>query len=352
MLKIIDSSDAAAWDAAVKAFPNWDVYYLNGYVRSLKAHEKGTSFLVTFSHDGQQLCYPVIQKDIADDPKFHGLLPNHTCYDWETPYGYGGPLTDRTILSPSTQKQFLEELTAYCAEHQIVSQFLRFHPILDNHAALSAVVETRYMRDTIYIDTSSPDVILSNLDSKNRNMIRKAARNGIYCEARPITEYRPFLSLYRVTMQRNHADAYYFFDESYFEDLHRFLGGNTYILYALLDGQPVSAAIFFHANGTAHYHLAGSDPAFRGTAAGNLLLYDAALRACENGDKLLHLGGGLTPDDSLFSFKKQFNKNGRREFWIGRTIFDPDQYQALLKLRAQHESDFDPENHFMIQYRR
>lgn len=352
MLKLIESSDAAAWDAAVKSFSNWDIYYLNGYVRSLEAHEKGTSLLVTFSHDGQQLCYPVIQKDIADDPKFRELLPEHTYYDWETPYGYGGPLTDCAPLSPSVQSRFLEELTVYCLEHRIVTQFLRFHPILGNHTVLSAVAETRYMRDTIYIDTSSPDIILSNLDSKNRNMIRKAARVGIYCEARPVTEYQAFLSLYRLTMRQNHADDYYFFDESYFEYLHRFLNGNTCILYALLDGQPVSAAIFFHANGTAHYHLAGSDPAFRGTAAGNLLLYDAALRACENGDRLLHLGGGMAPDDRLFGFKKQFNKNGRREFWIGRSIFDPDRYQALLKLRAQQESDFDPENSFMIQYRR
>lgn len=352
MLKLIESKDAAAWDTEVKSFANWDIYYLNGYARSLEIHEGGTSFLITFSHGGERLCYPVIQKDIAKAPGFSALLPEDTWYDWETPYGYGGPLTDSGTLSPSAQKQFLDQLTDYCAEHRVVTQFLRFHPMLANHSVLSAVTDTRYMRDTIYIDTSSPDIILANLDSKNRNMIRKAVRSGVYCEARSITEYRSFMALYRKTMERNGAETYYFFDESYFEGLCHFLGKDVSILYAFLDGQPISGAIFFHANGAAHYHLAGSDPEFRRIAAGNLLLYDAALRACENGDKTLHLGGGMSPDDNLFGFKKQFNKTGRREFWIGRNIFHADGYRVLLELRAQWDSSFDPENHFMIQYRR
>ena len=66
----------------------------------------------------------------------------------------------------------------------------------------------------------------------------------------------------------------------------------------------------------------------------------------------LHLGGGMAPDDSLFGFKKQFNKNGRREFWVGRGIFDPAAYQELLALRKSADPAFDPDNGFMIQYRR
>lgn len=352
MLKLIESNDAASWDAEVKSFTNWDIYYLNGYARSLEIHEGGTAFLVAFSHQGERLCYPVIQKDIAKAPGFDGLLPENTWYDWETPYGYGGPLTDSTQFSAAAQNQFLDELTSYCTEHHVVTQFLRFHPMLNNHAVLSSVTDTRYMRDTVYMDTSSPDTILNNLDSKNRNMIRKAVRGGVYCELRPIADYHPFLELYWNTMERNSADAYYFFDESYFEKLKILLGGHVSILYALLDGRPISGAIFFHTNGAAHYHLSGSDPAFRSLAAGNLLLYEAALHACKNGVKTLHLGGGITPNDSLFGFKKQFNKTGQREFWIGRNIFDPAEYRSLLQLRAQRDPDFDPENHFMIQYRR
>ena len=87
-------------------------------------------------------------------------------------------------------------------------------------------------------------------------------------------------------------------------------------------------------------------------AAGNLLLYEAALWGVAHGVSKLHLGGGMAPEDSLFGFKKQFNKNGRREFWVGRSIFDPAAYQELLALRKSADPAFDPDNGFMIQYRR
>ena len=83
-----------------------------------------------------------------------------------------------------------------------------------------------------------------------------------------------------------------------------------------------------------------------------LLLYEAALWGAAHGLGKLHLGGGMAPDDSLFGFKKQFNKNGRREFWVGRGIFDPAAYQELLALRKSADPAFDPDNGFMIQYRR
>lgn len=124
------------------------------------------------------MCYVVMRNDIADDPGFHGLLPAGRHFDLETPYGYGGPLTDAP-LSPVAQQIFMEELRTYCLEQRIVTQFLRYHPLLDNHGAVSPMTDTRYLRDTIYMDTASPELILANMDSKNRNMVRKAQRSGV-----------------------------------------------------------------------------------------------------------------------------------------------------------------------------
>lgn len=60
----------------------------------------------------------------------------------------------------------------------------------------------------------------------------------------------------------------------------------------------------------------------------------------------------MLPDDTLFGFKKQFNKNGRAPFWVGRTIFDPDAYHDLVMLRKKLNPEFDENNGFMIQYRK
>ena len=350
-MKVLTPQTPEAWNAYVRSFATWDVYYLCEYAVSLKLHGDGEPLLLCFEHGSERMCYVVMRKDIADDPRFHGLLAAGRLFDLETPYGYGGPLIDAP-LSPETQRIFMEELRTYCLEQHIVTQFLRYHPLLDNHGVVSPMTETRYLRDTIYMDTASPELILANMDSKNRNMVRKAQRSGVTVREAPMSEYAPFLDLYRQTMDKHGAEDYYTFDTSYFDYLSEHLYDHAFLLYAELEEAPISGAIFFRTNGTMHYHLAGSDAAYRNLAAGNLLLYEAALWGAAHGMSKLHLGGGMAPDDNLFGFKKQFNKNGRREFWVGRSIFDPAAYQELLALRKSADPAFDPDNGFMIQYRR
>ena len=57
------------------------------------------------------------------------------------------------------------------------------------------------------------------------------------------------------------------------------------------------------------------------------------------------------PDDSLFGFKKQFNKGGRLPFVIGRTVFDKAAYDHLLDIREKADPGFQRDNSRMIQYR-
>ena len=124
------------------------------------------------------------------------------------------------------------------------------------------------------------------------------------------------------------------------------------IFYAMLDDKPVAGAMFLLNENTMHYHLASAVQEYRPLAAGNLLLYEAALWAAHNGITRLHLGGGLRGNDNLFGFKKQFNKSGRLPFYIGRTVFCNQTYDWLLKLRKQLDPEFDVNNPYLIQYRR
>lgn len=100
-----------------------------------------------------------------------------------------------------------------------------------------------------------------------------------------------------------------------------------------------------------HYHLAGTRTEFRKFSPSNLLLYKAACWASERGIRQFHLGGGITQDDSLFGFKKQFNKSGRLPFYIGRTVFDMEGYKRLLQVRKNLDVEFNIDNARMIQYR-
>lgn len=307
-------------------------------------------FLIYFEHEADRLCYVVMQSDIADAVPFKGVLEKGVYFDWETPYGYGGPLTDYSI-SDVSQELFKGEIQDYCIVHGIVSQFVRFHPLLKNHEALHSVIEARYLRDTIFIDTTSPELIMANMDSKSRNMIRKAQKNNVSIVKKDIRDFDDFGSMYIETMKRNGAEDYYAFDRSYFESL-SLLKDYAFILYAVHEGRPISGSVMYYNDRYMHYHLSGSYTEYRMYSPSNLLLYEAACWASENGIKQFHLGGGMSPDDSLFGFKKQFNKNGRASFFVGRTIFNQGVYRELLKIRKNMDSGFDIDNGFMIQYRR
>lgn len=350
ILKIYNGRDVGAWDACVRSFADWDIYYLYGYVRSLMLHGDGNPLLLYLEDGKDRVCYVVMQRDIATCERFSGVLENGRYLDWETPYGYGGPLTDGEIAGES-QQLFKEELYAYCRGHGIVSQFVRFHPLLGNHKVLSGMIEACYLRDTIFMDTSDPERIMEEMDSKNRNMVRKAQRCGVTTVVRGIEDYADLIVMYNETMKKNGAEDYYTFAEDYFRSLAE-MERNALIMYAMYEGHPISGAIMLYNDRYMHYHLAGSDIDFRKYSPNNLLLYDAACWAGRHGIKKFHLGGGMAPDDSLFGFKKQFNKNGRIPFWVGRTIFDHRAYEGLLKTRKELDPDFDSNNGYMIQYRR
>ncbi len=349
MLRIVHRNEKDRWDEIVKSYNNWDIYYLCDYADSFRLHGDGEPLLIDFFDQRGRFCYVVMKRDIADDSKFEGCLESGKFFDFESPYGYGGPLCDEPI-SVEAQNKFLKEIKDYAIEHGVVSQFVRFHPLLMNHEILPLVFETRYLHQTIFIDTESPELIMFNMDSKNRNMVRKAEKNGVTIVRKPIDEYCDFIPIYEETMQKDNAGDYYYFEEEYFKKQID-LKDNACIFYAIKDDFPIAAAIMYYNNQYMHYHLAGTHTEYRKFSPGNLLLYKAACWASEMGIKKFHLGGGIVEDDSLFSFKKQFNKNGRLSFYIGKTVFDVEQYNYLKDVRKKINSKFDENNGRMIQYR-
>ena len=297
------------------------------------------------------MCYVVMKRDISEDTRFQKSIEKNKHFDLETPYGYGGPLVDG-IFPVNSQQAFLYELCEYCKDENIVSQFVRFHPLMNNHKEFGLITQNRYLHDTIFMDTSSAELIFSNMDSKNRNMVRKANNAGIQVIKRPLSDYQAFFEMYSETMRQHNADEYYYFCEKYFAFIESALKDNAAIFYALLDHKPVAGAMFLFNEKTMHYHLAGMVQEYRNLAAGNLLLYEAALWAARNGITRLHLGGGLNKNDNLFGFKKQFNKNGLLPFYIGRTVFCEQTYDLLLQVRKRQDPEFDENNPHLIQYRR
>jgi len=349
-MQVINYSESEKWNSIVESFSNCDIYYLNEYSRSFMNHGDGEPLLFYYEDINCRLCYVAMLNDISQMNVYRGKVLPSKYLDLTTPYGYGGPIIEGDFNEIS-QKKFADQLNDYCARNNIISQFIRFHPLLNNQIFMKDLCEIREIKKTIVIDTASYEKINNNMDSKNRNMIRKAKKLGVSIKHDTGELMDEFIRIYELTMNENKASSYYYFGREYYDYLMNEMSDNIIFFYSYADGIIISAAIFFYNEKHMHYHLSGTLKEFRHMASMNLLLNEAALWASDHGIKQFHLGGGIAAIDSLFGFKKQFNKNGRLPFCIGRNIFNKKAYDELLDIRKKIDSSFDVNNSYFIQYR-
>lgn len=342
MIKLYTIIEENQWDLCVKSFAEWDVYYLSGYVKAFQSHGDGAPFLMYYDANGLRAIYVYMRRNT--------VFPE--VYDAITPYGYGGVLFEGDV-SQSNLTAFWEAFVSKMIEEKVVDNFVRYHPVLKNAVPMKAVSDVIDLGKTIALDLTSPEVIWNNIISKNRNMIRKAIKNGVTIgHGKGMDLLNQFMTVYNATMEKDHAEEYYFFKSSFYESIHNDLQNNYEVFYAVMDGRIIAMSIILFANGRMNYHLSGSDMAYRHLAPSNLLLYEAALWGCEQGFKTFHLGGGVgSGEDSLYKFKAAFNKNSDYQFSIGKQIFDLDIYDALVKNRIESDPSFDSESNYFPLYR-
>ena len=342
MFEIISVQDRLHWDNIVQSFPNYDVYYLNGYVKAFQLHGDGEPQLLFYESNGLRAIYVYMKRKTFID----GL------YDSITPYGYGGVLFDGDTSDANLQI-FWNAYKEKMRELGIVNNFVRYHPILQNATTMKCVSDVIDLGKTIVIDLSSPEVIWENITSKNRNTIRKAQKYNIKilhsCDYSLLEE---FVKIYNGTMDKDGASDYYYFKEDFYRSIHEDLNQNYKMFYAVYEGKIIAMSIMLFANQQMHYHLSGSIMEYRKLAPSNLLLYEAALWGYSQGYKTLHLGGGLgSKEDRLYAFKAAFNRNSNCQFSISKQIFDIDKYNLLVAKRVEDDPHFDTESHFFPLYR-
>lgn len=330
------------WDTVVRSFADYDVYYLSGYVKAFALHGDGDPLLFYGEANGVRGINVAMKRDVGADPRFSDKLPAGTYFDLATPYGYGGWL----IEGEGDPEPIFREYERWCRKNRIISEFVRFHPVLKNHERVRGAYEVIALGGTIAMDLRSPETIWSNLTSKNRNMIRKAQKNGIriYTGRNPEI-FEQFREIYNATMDKDHAEEYYYFAPDFYASVCEDLPHNGQIFYAQMpDGTVIAASIMLWANGHMNYHLSGSRREFQNLAPTNLLLYEAAMWGCAAGCDALHLGGGVgSGDDSLLMFKKSFYRGEPCRYHIGKKIFDEEKYAALCALRTDlSDSGFFP----------
>lgn len=342
MIKLIGLSHQEEWDSVVRSFPNYDVYYLSGYVKPFMLHGDGVPCLLFAKEDTWKAIYVFMKRETFVE----GV------YDAITPYGYGGVLFDGSYTQKDLQN-FWESFNMIMKGEGIIDNFVRYHPVLNNALLARNYTSVIDLGKTIAIDLSSPDDIWNNMTSKKRGKIRKAEKNGIEIHhGQGLDLFREFLPIYNATMEKDEATDYYFFEMPFYEAIHEELRDHYEMFYATLEGKIIMMAIMLHCNGQMHYHLSGSLLEYRNLEPNNLLLYKAALWGYEHGLKTLHLGGGVgSADDPLYTFKAGFNRNSDYQFSIGKQIIDLDKYNGLVRIKKEENPLFDESSSFFPLYR-
>lgn len=326
MIKIINLQDSR-WNEIINSFSNKDIYFTTEFFRASTLIDEGEPILFYFENEAGKVAYTFLKRKIMTN------ISNQVMFDIVTPYGYGGPLyeivDDFSYFSISFDKAFQQ----YCENENIISEFIRFHPVVKGQELLRNTLKPEHIRHTICLDLETDkEEFIGIIPSKTRNMIRKAMKHDIVIsELNYKDDLEEFLAIYNETMSRNAATTYYYFSKEYFEQLFHLLGDSLKMFGAFFEGKLISITLIMCYGDFIHYHLSGARQEYMYTGVNNLLLFEIAKWGHENGYKYFHLGGGYKGDgDSLFKFKKSFTKDGVYPFFIGKVIHNSTVYHQLV----------------------
>lgn len=300
-----------------------DVYHSRAYM-GLYRTDASKPVLFRYESGGEVYRLPYMESELR------AYLPDapEGMKDMESAYGYGGPWS--TSMDPGFLEGAMLALDQCCRERGILAGFIRFHPLLENHG-LAPSFQIIHERDTVAVDLTDPDPWTNQVSQKNRNMIRKAEREGLSVHLDAGFEGLPaFRTLYQETMGRLGAQDFYRLEDAYFEGLRASLGRNAFLAHCRLGGEIIASALIMTWGDFGHYHLSGSRLEFQSLAPNNLLLYRIAIALKEKGLRIFHMGGGRTSDpaDPLLKFKKSFSPH-LRPYHVGRRIFFEHEYARL-----------------------
>ncbi|MDD5334868.1 MAG: GNAT family N-acetyltransferase [Rhodoferax sp.] len=268
----------------------------------------------------------VSQED--DGLLMHGVheahVPGLEARDWQSAYGYGGPIVHHMNAEALTRAW--RRLDAEATVRHVVAEFVRFHPALENHHFYPGTVFADRAVVVINLDTAD---LLSSYKGRARTAIRKAERAGLQVSFETQEHaIEIFPAFYRRCMGEIDADNFYLFSDAYFEHMLRLPGARV---LSVSDGEKrLSMGLFLFGPKQAEYHLSGTLRAGRQSGATNLLVHAAAQTAQSSGCLSLYLGGGtsMRPDDPLLRFKESFAA-AHLMFRFGHRIHDPATYARL-----------------------
>jgi len=335
-------SNGSLWQEIAAFFVDhnlWDIYFDSAYVSLYQGGDESKRVeAYCYEADGNRFFLPYLKAPI---PGFPGL------WDFQTAYGYGGPLA--TTDDPQFLSAAWAEFEREARSHGVICGLLRFHPLLNTTRYATRPVSIISDRDTVWLDLHRRfEDIYTDYSKENRRKLKKATREGVsveVCTGRD--SLSKFASLYVARMSELRARSDYFFDEEYFSSIDA-LGADGYRVYLCYSKcrELVGGALILLSTDYVHYHLSAARKEWFHLSPNNVLR-DSVIRDYVGGGRsAIHFGGGLTsdPSDSLLAFKLNFSRQ-RLRFHTGTCVLDTERYEAvrnewLSRVEAERQERF------------
>lgn len=305
-----------------------DIYFHDDFGKLYEEIDGGKQEVFHYQNNEGKIKHQFIKRKIEQG------ITDQTLFDITSPYGYGGPIIVEGTSSKQLIEGFYNEFEKYCKQENIVSEFVRFHPIANNENQFKSIYDIQTLRKTVATELKpEEDIMLDQFSKSCRKKIRKALKQGVEYRITEAPESPAnFTDVYYSTMDRNKASDYYYFSEDYFNKCIKYFKDNVVLVEALYEEKVIAAGFYFVANGIIHTHLSGTLTEYLELSPAYILRYAIALWGQDNNYKLIHHGGGTTnsENDGLFAFKKRFG-NKLFDFSIGKKIWNEEIYDKLTE---------------------
>lgn len=326
--KLFSLENKAEWTAYLNRLPKsmQDVYYSPEYYEIYEKNGNGKALCFVYEDCGIIAMYPFLLNRIND--LGYELKDNY--YDIQGAYGYNGVIYSSD--DPDFRKSFYNQFNNFCKDNNIIAEFTRFHPLLENQLFSQDFLDVSYNRQTVHIDLKQKySDIYKNYTHASRNNLHKAITNNlkilVYKNTYPYKN--EFIKMYYENMDRVQAEKYLYFNESYFDNTFNLASLVQFVVFK--DDIPIGSSLCLGSENYLHIHFKASKSDYLSLRPNNFLFNEIIKYGLECGFKGIHIGGGrtLSVDDSLLRFKKSFSKS-TRSFYIGSKIYDEEVYNTIL----------------------
>lgn len=261
--------------------------------------------------------------------------------DAVSPYGYGGPFGETTDWAG-----FYAALSEWMNDQKVLTAFLRAS--LEQHPPEleQAGYEALHLSDNVVVDVRRPEEEQwKHFEHKVRKNVNKARRAELKVEIEPdFRHLDEFLDIYHGTMQRRDAGDWYYFERPFFHTFHDEMPGSFVVAEVFNEsGQMVSTELVLQSDRFLYSFLGGTRQEAFAHAPNDLLKFAVIEYGREHGKEGYVLGGGYTPGDGIFRYKKAFDAEGVQPFFGVRLTADAEQYTALAQARAEAVGTLQPQ---------